>query len=58
MLSNLATGEYPRGKVSRERGFGFLKNPLFFADSIYLKSPERIEALVMIFDSCLIDLFQ
>ncbi len=26
-----------------ERGFAFLKDPLFFADSIFLKSPKRIE---------------
>jgi transposase len=27
-----------------ERGFGFLKDPLFFTDSLFLKSSERIEA--------------
>ncbi len=37
-----------------ERGFGFLKDPLFFADSIYLKSPERIEAMAMIMGLCLL----
>ncbi len=26
-----------------ERGFAFLKDPLFFADSVFLKSPRRIE---------------
>ena len=31
---------------SAERGFGFLKDPLFFTDSVFLKSPERIEALI------------
>ncbi|WP_445250507.1 hypothetical protein [Microcoleus sp. OTE_8_concoct_300] len=33
---------------SAERGFGFLKDPLFFTDSVFLKSPERIEALTLI----------
>lgn len=33
---------------SVERGFRFLKDPLFFADSLFLKKPERIMALMMI----------
>ena len=37
-----------KAQQSCERGFRFLKDPLFFADSVYLKSPERIEALTMI----------
>ena len=43
-----------KGQQSCERGFRFLKDPLFFADSIYLKSPERIEALAMIMGLCLL----
>jgi transposase len=31
-----------------ERGFRFLKDPLFFADSLFLKSPVRIMAMIMI----------
>ncbi|MBI3942395.1 MAG: IS1634 family transposase [Chloroflexi bacterium] len=31
-----------------ERGFRFLKDPLFFAHSLFLKKPERLMALVMI----------
>jgi len=31
-----------------ERGFAFLKSKEFFADALYLKSPERLEALLMI----------
>ena len=31
-----------------ERGFRFLKDPLFFADSLFLKSPARIMAMIMI----------
>jgi transposase len=32
---------------SVERGFRFLKDPWFMVDSIFLKSPKRIEALMM-----------
>lgn len=39
---------------SAERGFGFLKDPLFFTDSIFLKSPERIEALALVMGLCLL----
>lgn len=31
-----------------ERGFRFCKDPMFFADSVFLKSPKRIEALSFI----------
>ena len=31
-----------------ERGFRFLKDPMFFADSVFLKSPRRIMALMMV----------
>jgi transposase len=34
--------------VSVERGFRFLKDPLFFAHSLFLKKPERLMALLMI----------
>ena len=34
--------------ISVERGFRFLKDPLFFANSLFLKKPERIMALMMI----------
>ena len=37
-----------------ERGFGFLKDPLFFTDSVFLKSPERREALTLIMGLCLL----
>lgn len=36
-----------------ERGFRFLKDPLFFASSIFLKTPRRIMALAMIMCLCL-----
>jgi transposase len=34
--------------VSVERGFRFLKDPYFYAESMYLKKPERIMALIMV----------
>ncbi len=33
---------------STERGFRFLKDPLFFTSSVFLKSPKRITALAMV----------
>ena len=37
-----------------ERGFRFLKDPLFLASSLYLKSPKRIMALMMVMTLCLL----
>jgi transposase len=34
--------------VSVERGFRFLKDPWFYAESLYLKKPERVMALIMV----------
>jgi len=39
---------YKAQGVSVERGFRFLKDPLFYAESLYLKSPKRIMALIMV----------
>ena len=39
---------YTAQGVSVERGFRFLKDPLFFAHSLFLKKSERIMALMMI----------
>lgn len=36
-----------------ERGFRFIKDPLFFASSVFLKTPRRIMALTMIMALCL-----
>ena len=33
---------------SCERGFRFLKDPMFFADSLFVKNPERIETMMML----------
>lgn len=37
-----------KGQKHVERGFRFLKDPLFFASSLFLKKPERIVSLTMI----------
>ena len=39
---------YKEQSSSVERGFRFLKDPMFFADSLFLKSPVRIMAMIMI----------
>lgn len=43
-----------REQQSAERGFAFLKDPLFFADAVYLKTSERIEAMAMLMGLCLL----
>lgn len=43
-----------KAQQSCERGFAFLKDPLFFTDSIFLKASERIESLAMIMGLCLL----
>ena len=37
-----------KGQQSTERGFRFLKDPLFFASSVFLKNSKRIMALAML----------
>ncbi len=39
---------YKTQAASVERGFRFLKDPMFFASGLFLKKPERIMALIMI----------
>jgi transposase len=39
---------YKAQGASVERGFRFLKDPLFFADRLFLKRPERLMALLMV----------
>jgi transposase len=53
-LSEQQALEEYKGQQSNERGFRFLKDPLFFATSVFLKSPERIMALAMIMGLCLL----
>ena len=37
-----------------ERGFRFLKSPEFLSDAMFLKKPQRIEAMLMIMTLCLL----
>lgn len=43
-----------KGQQSAERGFRFLKDPLFFASSIFVKTPERVASLAMVMGLCLL----
>jgi len=43
-----------KGQGSPERGFRFLKDPLFLASSVFVKKPERIMALSFIMVLCLL----
>jgi transposase len=45
--------EYKK-QQGNERGFRFLKDPLFFTSSVFLKSNRRIEAIGMIMALCLL----
>ena len=45
-------GQY-KEQSSIEGGFRFIKNPTFELDSVFLKTPERIGALMMIMTLCL-----
>lgn len=42
-----------KGLSKVERGFRFLKDPQFVASSLFVKKPERVEALVFIMTLCL-----
>lgn len=37
-----------------EQGFGFLKDPLFFADSFFVEKPSRVETILWIISLCLL----
>ena len=39
---------------SVERGFRFLKDPLFFTSSVFVKSPRRVAAIAMVMGLCLL----
>lgn len=43
-----------KGQVRVERGFRFLKDPLFLATAFYLQSERRIMALLMVMTLCLL----
>ena len=37
-----------------ERGFRFLKDPMFFTDSVFIKTPKRVAAVAMVMGLCLL----
>lgn len=43
-----------KAQQSNERGFRFIKDPLFFTSSVFVKNPERVEAIAMIMGLCLL----
>lgn len=43
-----------KAQQSTERGFRFLKDPLFFTSSVFLHTPERVAALAMVMGLCLL----
>jgi transposase len=43
-----------KDQSSVERGFAFLKDPLFLASSLFLKKPKRIMALALVMVLCLL----
>ena len=45
---------YTPGQQKVEHGFRFLKDPWFMANTLFLKSPKRITALMMIMTICLL----
>ena len=53
-LSNEQVLEEYKAQQCNERGFRFLKDPLFFTSSVFVKSPERVEAIAMLMGLCLL----
>ncbi|WP_430639886.1 IS1634-like element ISCwa1 family transposase [Crocosphaera watsonii WH 8501] len=43
-----------KNQQSTERGFRFLKDPLFFTDSFFVEKPERIEKMLFLMSLCLL----
>lgn len=43
-----------KAQQSTERGFRFLKDPLFFTSSVFLNTPQRVAALAMVMGLCLL----
>ena len=43
-----------KNQQSTERGFRFLKDPLFFTDSFFVEKPERMETMLFLMSLCLL----
>jgi transposase len=52
-FSDIRCFETYKGQSKVERGFRFLKDPQFLASTIFVKKPERVEALLFIMTLCL-----
>ena len=53
-MSNESVLKEYKAQQSTERGFRFLKDPLFFTSSVFVKNPQRVEAIAMIMGLCLL----
>src|SRR5262249_38463514 len=53
-LSDLEVIQTYKAQSAVERGFSFLKDPLFLASSVFVKKPRRIMALAFIMVLCLL----
>ena len=54
ILSDMEVLSTYKGQAKVERGFRFLKDPMFLASTLYLKKEERIMALLMVMTCCLL----
>lgn len=54
VLSNDHVLSEYKAQQSTERGFRFLKDPLFFTSSVFLNSPNRVAAMAMVMGLCLL----
>jgi transposase len=43
-----------REQQSTEIGFRFIKDPLFFTHSLFVKNPERVEIMMMLMALCIL----
>ena len=53
-VSNQQVLEEYKDQQSNERGFRFLKDPLFFTANVFVKNPQRVEAIAMVMGLCLL----
>lgn len=54
ILSDESVLKEYKAQQSTERGFRFLKYPLFFTSSIFLNTPQRVAAMAMVIGLCLL----
>jgi transposase len=54
ILSDESVLKEYKAQQSTERGFRFLKDPLFFTSSIFLNTPQRVAAMAIVMGLCLL----